>query len=315
MRPLPTNVRHCILVWSSEFHRAAFELSVSKLDQQISCHAYRYGSQTNVALRLTTFAVILYRVLVQHASIYVPDSDCGITRILVRVLSLFARMSDVYLIPDGYITTKPLALVPDKFILRRSVTVDEVMVHLAKTHGSRFQQESTRDAIHLVSIKKPAQMPISAAIQLAKIMLQDAAEQRLTSLNDGQIKTIHVICHRTFPLKVLRTMLRKIAPAYCYNDLCLIRFEMCEFHALTLKRVTHHYSLPSTVIWEVWQANEAAVLHLYDPTHARYFRGHGWEIELSAALAKTRTMATAQQRKLQHSMNRADHLNVELWSS
>ncbi len=307
--------KHCILVWSSEFHRAAFKLAVSKLDQPISCHLYRYGAQINVVLRLTTFAFIIYRVLIQRAAIYAPDSDCGITRILVRLLSGLGRGSDAYLIPDGYITTKPLTLVPDNFILSRPVTVNEVMIHLAVTHGSQGQDETAGDVIHLVSIKKPGQMPILAAIQLAKAMLRDAAEQRLASSGNGQVKKIHVICHRTFPRKVLRTILSNLAPDYQRTDVCSIQFELCEFSLIALERVAHHYSLPSTVIWEVWQANEAAVLHLYDPTLAPHLQVDGWVGELSAALVRTRTMAVAQQRQLQHSRNHADHFKVELWSS
>ncbi|MFM7236465.1 MAG: hypothetical protein ACKOYK_06825 [Cyanobium sp.] len=309
-------VKHCILVWSSEFHRAAFKLAVTKLNQPILCHLYRYGSQISVALRLSLFAFILYRVLVQHAAIYAPDSDCGITRILVRLLSWLGRGSDVYLIPDGYITTKPLTLFPDNFILSRPVTVNEVMVYLAATHGRKGQDDTAGDAIHLVSIKKPGQMPILAAIQLAKAMLRDAAEQRLTSSSDGQVKQIHVICHRTFPLKVLRTILRNLEPDYQRTDESSIRFELCEFPLIPLERVAHHYSLPSTVIWEVWQANEAAVLHLYDPTLAQHLQDDdAWVGELSSALARTRTMAVAQQRQLQQSMNHTDPYKVELWSS
>lgn len=315
----------CILVWSSDFHRAAFALANSQSRQVARFRYYRFGSEESWLSRGFSLVLIMLDILVNRAELFTPDSDCGITRILVRLLSLLRQKSHLYLIPDGYLTTRPLSINPTNIIFHRPVTAEEVITYI---DGTRFRSSGASEApIVLVSLKRPSQMPVSVTVSLAQLMLSDAAGEvgqlaasgdHSCAADDGELpltcSSIYVICHRTFPQGRLQDILRHTASQIAEGDDTVASFKTVEYSQINPEDVITLYTLPSTVIWEIWQANPYVTLNLYDPTPAIWCPSGRWTRDLSTSLAITRTVARSRNGKLIKANRRDDGVLIETWT-
>jgi hypothetical protein len=262
---------------------------------------------------MTQLSLILRDVIIRGATIYIPDSDCGVTKTVIMLLSCFGLRSRINLIPDGYITSKPLKLQSTGRPLHRPVSADEVMRQLAAIRQSEEKAHKRIAPCFLVSIKRSFDMPESAAFRLAQSMLHDAAHE-LTLSGNHKRQTLHVAIHRTFSRHLLDKLIDTFQRERQSVDMDeSVRITPVNYAEISLDSVVQLYSLPSTVIWELWDVNPSAALHLYDPVKSGWLPPGHWIQDISGSLDVTRALAKARGAVLQSSYKRSDRLIVEIW--
>jgi hypothetical protein len=286
---------------------------VQKLDYPVISRLYRFGTLEPLMKRIIHMSLILRDVVLQNASIYIPDSDCGVTRTVVWLLGWLGLQTRINLIPDGFITSKPLRMEKPELTLRRPVSADEVMRHLTAMRQSGEALSKRIAPEYLVSVKRPFNMPESAALMLAQTMLQDAANDLLHS-GSRKHHSLHVVCHRTFSARLLNQLIGKFEEdrqSQGFDE--EVRVVLINYPEISLDSVLHLYSLPSTVIWEVWDANPSAALHLYDPCRAVWLPPGSWIREITNSVDGTQALARAKGAIIRSTHQLQDRMLVKTW--
>lgn len=319
-----TNPR--ILVWSTAFHCAGFDLATLSNDHgDLSSQVYRYrfGSDIPFFFRLIWLIRITFAILRRHTRLYSPDSDCGITRYLAMISHRLGRESRLYLLPDGYITTRPLNL-SYSAVFARPVTADAVIQYLHLSRKSTASQALPTSYANLVALKRPHGMTLSDSLSLARTMLNHAVltcidrtanhsrvPQSLRSFH-GQID-LWVCCHRSIPQQSLSIILRELRQECLQQSYPPIGVTLLQYNEVDPGCVDALFSLPSTVIWEVWQANPNATLYLVDPTLINSIPTQRWRGDLQRSLCRTRELASRHHFHCASLTTMPDHLSVEAW--
>lgn len=295
-----------VVVWSNRFHQAGFELSTADEKEPRIIHRFRFGSNVSVLRRLMMTLAITYLVVARRARVCIPDSDCTISRYLARLQLLLGKNDDLILVPDGFITSKPLSLSRCESDLSRPIT-REAVLDLSQAWSSSCQAAQQRLKVSvIIALKRPQGMNEANALSLARMMLS------MATYNSESI-TIGVSCHRTIPRASVQKLFKELNAAATDSDISIIRYQLVEFHCLDLESITVLHSLPSTVIWQVWHSNPSARVHLYDPTKLGMLSQGQWRADLTESIRRTKQQAERQNHRLMEMITKTNGLAIEVW--
>lgn len=317
-----------LLVWSTSFHRAGFELatlSSSKGDILNPMLSFQFGSNIPPLCRLVSLVKLTLGILARNPRVFAPDSDCAITRYLATLMLLLRRQNRLYLLPDGYITTKPLRF-RCSHVFPRPVTADSVIKYLNQHRSPSTSRSGTFSNSVLVSLKRPQGMSLSDAKCLARTMLSHAVRRvidstgsnddiRHRSIRNSRATPVWVVCHRSIPHDSLPKIFREVQQECSHSSLPNVDLDLLQYSEICLQDVSILYSLPSTVIWEVWQANPAATLVLFDPTKANVMSEGRWRTDLVDSLLSTRKLASSRHYHCESTLTDVNFVTVESWKS
>ncbi len=185
---------------------------------------------------------------------------------MVALHAWFKPSAQLYLIPDGHITTAPLNLSRWKVKTRPIISTQEVqgaqVVLKDRSRGSRLQY------LTMVSLKCPPTLTQTNLKLACTMMLMNAGKQ----LKEGEGK-IAVCLHRTINNRFAEQCIQ-LAQQQLRGEGRQPWFDLVAFDRLDHFHLETLHTIPSTIIWEIWGCNPSMRLTLYDLRSLAISQGH-----------------------------------------